>query len=173
MDKQRIARLERGRLAEAAVRVILDKLPKEKYEVFNDVPVRYGNIDHLVISREGAVFLIETKGHRGRIAIADSKILVNGKPMKRDPIAQVNRNLQWLRKRIREKLGVTVWIVSILVFTNAASISTKGHPGLNLQPIHRINVIGKGHLQRLIESYTPKTKRRMIWNRRDALLGSV
>jgi hypothetical protein len=166
IPNKRIAQKKRGRKAELAVRRILRKLPKTRFEVFNDVPARYGNIDHLVISREGAIFLIETKGHRGKVTAAHGKILLNGQPMRRDPVAQVSRNIKWLRSMIREKVGCAAWIVSILVFPNAMIYSPKGKRVLRLQPVHRMNVIGKGCLRKLIEAYILKSPRRMIWNRR-------
>ncbi|OVE73932.1 hypothetical protein BVX94_02335 [bacterium B17] len=101
--------------------------------------------------------------------ILRGKVLLNGKPMLRDPVAQMTRNIKWLRGEIREKLDCSTWITSILLFTNAIPVSPKGKPVLRLQPVHRMNIIGKGHLRYLIESYYPKTPRRRIWNRREDL----
>lgn len=157
---------KRGFAAEKQVREILDLLPKVRFEVFHDVKARYGNIDHLVVSREGAVFLIETKSYRGRIAVEDERILVKGEVPKRDVIAQINRNIVWLREKIKRELRVNPWIVAIAVFPNGKIYSAKRKKVLRLPPVKRVNVVSAGYVRRLVESYRPRTDLRQIWNNR-------
>jgi Nuclease-related domain len=73
----------------------------DRFLVFHDLPSPYGNIDHLVISKED-VFLIETKAHRRKISIANGEIRVNQKPPAKDFIAQVARNTDWLRAQLEQ-----------------------------------------------------------------------
>ncbi|WP_453989980.1 NERD domain-containing protein [Bacillus nitroreducens] len=66
----------KGFIGEAAVRIYLNKLDKEKYMVFNDVLIPLKNkktsqIDHVVVSPYG-IFVIETKNYKGWI-YGDSK----------------------------------------------------------------------------------------------------
>jgi len=160
-DKQR--REIRGKYAERQVFRILRELDEDCYAVFNDVEARYGNIDHVVVSRAGAVFLVETKSHRGKVTYDGKQLLLNGRPFEKDFIAQINRNIVWLRERIKEAAGTNVWIVSVLVFTNAIMYSEKGKPVLRLRPVNRINVINSRYLKPLIKSYSPRQPRPAIW----------
>ena len=91
----------------------------DRFLVFHDLPSPYGNIDHLVISKQ-AVFLVETKAHGGRVSVVKGQILVNQRPPEKDFIAQVLRNTAWLREQLKEKLHTKIWIKPILVFTNAS-----------------------------------------------------
>jgi len=108
--------------AEARVRQALEELPMDRFIVMNDVHIRYGNIDHLVIRDDGAVFIIETKSHRGMISFDGKQLLLNSKPFRNNPICQINRNIRWLKKFI----GLDrrwLWLTAILVFPNT-SINT-------------------------------------------------
>ena len=162
---RRIEQKKRGKAAEDCVRAILESLSQTRFLVLNNIQAKYGNIDHLVISREGAVFLIETKGHRGRASVRNGEILLNGEPTRKNFIGQINRNIQWLRDKVKTEVGVNPWIVSVLVFTNCVVGGRK--------TVKRINVVGKDSLLALIEDYSPKTTRRAIWNRRDELEKSL
>jgi len=107
-----------GAEGEEAVGAILDRLPNV-YQVQHDVPGAYGNIDHLVFRNDGAVFLIETKSHRGGIEERNGKLLVSGKPPEKDFIVQVQRNVAHVREDLRARYGLAPWIQAALVFTNA------------------------------------------------------
>ena len=95
----------RGAKAEERIGSILDTLG-EDYLVIHDVGSPYGNIDHVVISERGEVFLIETKAHGGRISAVDGQLVVNGHAPEKDFIAQTLRNTYWLRDRIRGRQAV-------------------------------------------------------------------
>ena len=82
-------------------------------------PGAYGNIDHLVFRNDGAVFLLETKSHRGRIEARNGQLLRDGKPFEKDFILQVQRNVAHVREDLRARYGLTPWIHTALVFTNA------------------------------------------------------
>lgn len=112
-------RAYRGAKAEERIEDILNGLDVENYAVFHDVPCAYGNIDHIVLSKQNGIFLIETKSHGGRVKIIDTGLLVNGQPLEKDFIAQAVRNTLWLRDQIKRATGIDAWIKPIIVFTNA------------------------------------------------------
>lgn len=111
-------RATRGAVAEEEIGELLESLG-EGFHVIHDVESPYGNIDHLVLSEQNGLFLIETKAHAGRVQVEGEVLLVNDKPPEKDFIAQVLKNTYWLREEIREALEVEAWITPILVFTNA------------------------------------------------------
>jgi hypothetical protein len=111
-------RARRGAAAEVRVDSLLEELD-ENYLVLNDISSRYGNIDHVVISRYGSVFLIETKSHGGSVTIQDGQLLVNGKFPEKDFIKQTLNNTYWLREQLVTVTGFQPWITPFIVFTNA------------------------------------------------------
>ncbi|HPH94628.1 MAG TPA: NERD domain-containing protein [Anaerolineaceae bacterium] len=113
-----IRRAERGAKAEEAVGSLLEKLD-HSFIVIHDVETPYGNIDHVVISQRGGVFLLETKSHHGRVTTTDSEILINGKMPEKNFVAQVLQNSYWLREKIGSLIHIQPWITPVVVFTNA------------------------------------------------------
>lgn len=108
----------RGAVGEEAVGAILAKMGPD-YFAIHDVESPYGNIDHVVVTRGGGVFLIETKSHGGRVEAPAGALLVNGKPPEKDFIGQALKNALWLRDEIAALLGGKLWVTALLVFTNA------------------------------------------------------
>ena len=118
----------RGAIGEESISEVLDKL-KNDYLVVNDVllPGNKGNIDHIVIGRNG-IFVIETKSHKGHI-ICEGDYWIQQKLGRRgtlyepyigSPSKQVKRNAIVLRGFLKEKYSKLshVWINCIVVFTN-------------------------------------------------------
>ena len=62
----------------------------DRFLVFHDLPSPYGNIEHLVVSKQ-TVFLVETKAHGGRVSV-NGQIQVNQRSPEKDFIAQVLSN---------------------------------------------------------------------------------
>lgn len=116
MRNRKIARYRRagnswGEKAEEIVRNKLNGLPRDRFIVAHDIRFKYGNIDHLVIRVDDRhVYLIETKSYRGRITAIGGRLLLNGSPLKRNPICQVQGNTRYLRGILGNQ-----WIVTILV----------------------------------------------------------
>jgi len=131
--------------AEKQVAALLEQLVSEGYLVFNDIRFKYGNIDHLVIRPDAAAFLVETKSHTGRVTTDSKRILVNGKPLKTNPISQVMRSIRWIRDLAKRLSGKNPWVVAVLVFPNA-DVQIRGS-------IKRVNVIEAGKLLRFIRDY--------------------
>jgi hypothetical protein len=109
----------RGAEAEEAVGAILNQLPGS-YMVSHDVSGPYGNIDHVVLRRDGAVFVIETKSMRGKVSERNGQLLVNGRVPQKDFVGQVLRNAVWLRDVLATELGVIPWVDAALLFTRAS-----------------------------------------------------
>jgi len=162
---RRLEQKKRGKAAELCVRAILNELPKGTFRVFNDVKTRYGNIDHLVVSREGGVFLVETKAHRGKVATDGKTLLLNGSAFRKSFIAQVNRNIKWLRERYETTCGIRPWIVAVIVFTEAGLWSAEGKAVPRLPPVKRVHVVRKEELKTLIINRSPLTRHGGSWDR--------
>ena len=147
-----------GAEAEAYVRRILYQLPKRQFSIFNDIRAKYGNIDHLVINRHGKIFLIETKSHRGKVTYDGKHLCLNGKPFRKNPIAQVARNIKWLRTTIENTCGPTPWITGIIVFTNASIYASDGKK-TQWMPVQQLAVLPQSSLIRTINWNDAKRQR--------------
>jgi len=149
----------RGAVGEEKIGSLLDGLDDE-HVVLHDVVCPFGNIDHIVLSRQHGLFLFETKAHGGRVAVVESKIVVNGKPPEKDFIAQTLRNTYWLRDQVKAITGVEPWVNSLIVFTNAFVERSR--------PIKGITVTNKKFLLKTIEQ-NRKPLSVEIWNARERL----
>ena len=135
----------------------------DRFIVMNDVRIKYGNIDHLVIRDDGAIFIIETKSHRGTVTFDGKRLLHNGKPFKKNPICQMNRNIRWFREWSLRMTGKSIWFTAILVFPEAASLQI-------VRLAKGIECVGKPvELARLIEGSKRRAYPGVQWrNIRDA-----
>jgi len=106
---------KQGAEGEERVEAILARLPDD-HVVIHDLLGDYGNIDHVVVAPHG-VFAIETKSHWGRLSCDGPTLLLNGRPLPKDVVAQTARNAMWLKERIRERTGLQVYVHGLLVFT--------------------------------------------------------
>ncbi len=140
-------RAYRGARAEEKVGKLLELLGNG-YKILHDVEYPYGNIDHVVISDAGVVFMIETKSHGGKVSMKDDEVLVNGKSPEKDFIAQSLRNTYWLRDEIEKISGVAPWVTAVLVFTKAFVP--------HLKPIKGVHVVNKKYLLKTIRSASKK-----------------
>jgi len=148
----------RGARSEEKIGEMLAELP-EGFLVLHDIESPYGNIDHIVISRNNGVFLIETKAHGGKVAVEDDTLLVNSKLPEKDFIAQALNNSFWLKKEISDLIGPTPWITPILVFTNAFVVPSK--------PIKNVRIINKKNLiSALTRQGSRKSSNDQIWEQR-------
>jgi hypothetical protein len=154
----------RGAEAEERIGSILDTLGDD-YRVVHDVATPHGNIDHVVIAKHGGVFLIETKAHGGRVSAENGRLLLNGHEPEKDFIAQVLKNTYWLRERIREASGLTVWIIAIIAFTNAFV-----EP---MAPIKGVRVMNKKYLLNALCQSSGRSQNRAAWEHRDEIIKAL
>lgn len=155
-------RADRGAVAEEVVGDLLDAL-SEEFLVIHDIPSPYGNIDHVVIGKTSGVFLLETKAHGGKVEIAGSQLLVNGKPPEKDFIAQALKNAYWLRDEIEKVIGSKAWITPVVVFTNAFVQAGK--------PVKGVYVINKRYLLKMLQRQPRSTANlAAVWEARYQIL---
>jgi len=148
----------RGAKAEERVGSILESLG-EDYLIVDDVVSPFGNIDHVVISKQNGVFLIETKSHGGKVSVTNGRVLVNGHEPEKDFIAQMLRNTYWLRDKLRQEVRVTAWITPILAFTNAFV-----EP---IPPVKGVVIVNKKYLVNALQKPSGKGQSATIWASRD------
>lgn len=151
----------RGARGEERVGEILEGLG-EDFLVMHDVLSPYGNIDHLVLSPSGGVFLLETKSHHGRVEGNSGQLLLNGHLPEKDFVAQALGNALWLRGEIGKIVGAPPWITPVLVFTNAFVVPCS--------PIQGVRIINKRYLTQTV---SPRGQRNeldnRLWQMRDAI----
>ncbi len=118
----------KGTMGEKRVSHILAKLPKERYEVFNDVMFKteHGTtqIDHVVVSRYG-VFVIETKNMTGWIYGSENdrywtQNIYGNKYQLYNPVFQNNGHIRALRKILND--DGKIFMCSIVAFSPEASL---------------------------------------------------
>ena len=147
----------RGAKAEEKVEGLLDGL-REGHVVLHDIESPYGNIDHLVIGREGGIFLLETKAHGGTVAIVDGALKVNGHDPEKDFIAQCLRNTYWVREQVEGVTGEKPWVTALLVFTYAFVM---GSPTLK-----GVRVLNKKYLLATIQGKQRQGGAGAVWEKR-------
>jgi hypothetical protein len=161
-DTEIADRYARGADAEEAVARILAGQLADSYFAFHDVPCPNGNIDHVVISRRGGVFAIETKSSTGSVYASDDGLIVDGHAPSKDFIRQALRNSMWLKDRIGEVLGERPYVTSILLFPNA-------YVGVR-RPIQGVIVSSAAYLPRALDSgATASYQRDKLWTSRHKL----
>ena len=72
-----------------------------------------------MLRKDGAVFVIETKAHGGRVTEQRGELLLNGRPFEKDILKQIHANIYWLREFIKTRFDIEPWITAAIVFPNA------------------------------------------------------
>jgi Nuclease-related domain. len=146
----------KGAKGEMVVGQILAELGDE-FAVWHDVPGRYGNFDHVVLSKSGQLFAIETKAHSGKVRIVGERILVNNYEPEKNMIGQCTSNWVSLRETVQMVTGKTVYVTPLLVFTNAFVV-----PG---KPVKGIYIVNKKYLkQTILNNCRNKVDRFHLWD---------
>lgn len=106
----------KGAAGERSVGKLLDKLPRDRWRVFNDVPLGSDgvNIDHLVIGA-GGVYTINTKNLSGKVWLGARALLVNGQKTDylRAAASEGRKVAQRLSAAVGEPVSVTPMILLI------------------------------------------------------------
>lgn len=144
--KKRADDAGRGAKAEEDVGIILSGMTD--CEVLHDVAAQFGNIDHLVFRKDGAIFLIETKSHPGKVTEQNAEQFLK----------QTHRNLFWLRDFLKHQFGIEAWINAAIVFPNAY-VSVR-------RPLRGVEIINSKYLGRWMNKArgNPQTARH-LWQR--------
>lgn len=150
-------KFRRGAKAEELVGEILKNLPPD-YVVLNDIQLGYGNIDHFVIGKNGSMYMIETKSHKGKVTVENEQIRINNKRTEKDFLKQCLRNAYDVRDEIASILGVNLTVTPVLVFT-AAFVPYEAK-------IKNIIIMNKKTLLKFILSGKEQPNRAKIWEKR-------
>jgi hypothetical protein len=153
-----------GAEAEAEVGAILNRLPGN-CQVFHDVQSARGNIDHLVVRQDGAIFVIETKSHRGNVSIERCELRRDHRPFEKNLIGQSLDNVTWVKKFMLEHLGFEPrWIHCAIVFTRA-------HVPLRCSLSH-VHIIRPAYLERWLTGQPGDAMvARELWPAMDSMRG--
>jgi hypothetical protein len=151
----------RGAKAEEKIGGLLEKLP-EDFCVLHDIESTYGNIDHIVISKQNGIFLIETKAHGGTVRIDGETLLVNNKLPEKNFISQALQNAYWLKEVIGKEVDAQPWITPVIVFTNAFVSASK--------PVKGVIVVNKKFLLSLLQrANKPNPVNTQVWQEREKI----
>jgi len=109
---------ERGADAETLVAKEL-AVVSDNLAILHNVAGPYGDLDHIVFRANGAVAVLDTKSHRGRVTEASGRLRINGRPFEKDVVNQVYRNVLWFKDLLKSRYGIEAFVTAILVFPNA------------------------------------------------------
>lgn len=112
---RRVESFFKGAKGEERVAAILQDLPDE-YEVFHDYVAGGDHVDHVVLAPSG-LYVLETKFWNGKVTVEDGCVLVDGKLPSRSPVAQVQRETQELKQKLKE-MGWSGYIAPVLTFAS-------------------------------------------------------
>ena len=116
--KKGIPRVEnffQGAKGEEITAALLSSLPDD-YHVFNDFRSEGELVDHVVVGPAG-VFSVETKCWSGKVELSGDRVIVNGKPPSRDPVAQALREADKVRSSVK-KSGFDVTVTPLVCFAS-------------------------------------------------------
>lgn len=107
-----------GMKGEFKVQTILDQLWRNNVRTVPNLvlPNYKGDIDHVAISPTG-IWVIETKYISGNITFQNGELRKNGKPFKKDPLAQAYRQAKVVEEYLHEK-NLQVLVKPVLVFAH-------------------------------------------------------
>ncbi len=118
--RRRLECLRQGRDGERAVAEFLDELKRDGARVLHDIPDDRGNVDHVVICRQG-VFAIETKAwskpdHVWSLEFDGERVHVAGRPPNAEPIMQCRAEVSSVRNLLRDSTSKMFPVRGVVVF---------------------------------------------------------
>jgi len=126
-----IKKLRMARDGEKLVGEGLQELIRQGATVFHDIQGEKFNIDHVAVSQHG-IFLIETKTYskpikkEAVITHDKSNVYVDGFPIERNPIDQVNALTKWLQELLQKSTGNKFYIKPVILFPGWYTEKVKG-----------------------------------------------
>ena len=121
---RRESRAVNGIIAGQKITALLKNLPAD-HMVLHDLDTGRNIVDHLIIRKDGAIFLIETQPHSGVITEEHGELLRDGRPFEKNLLKQTNNSVYWLQTFLKARVGSKLWIHSAIVFPEA-SIEVRG-----------------------------------------------
>jgi len=88
-------------------------------EVFHDINTGHAKIDHLILSKEHGLFIVEIKDHPGKVTSANAHLLINNIQPDQDFFVRIIWNSFWLMERARKATKLPITVTPIVVFSNA------------------------------------------------------
>lgn len=137
----------RGSMGEFWTKLELNKLPKDKYIVLNDILIQFNNgtsqIDHIVISKFG-IFVIETKNYFG---------LIIGDEYKDKWTQHLGKNKYYFNNPIHQNYGHIKSLEILLNLENSKFISIICISNQANLKVKSKNVVQLDNINQLIKSY--------------------
>ena len=161
-------RRSKGRIGEHRVAHILGRLPKDRYQVINDLLLRTSSgsttqIDHIVISQYG-IFVIETKFYKGWIYGGENsefwtQDIYGNKYTLRNPILQNAGHVRVLRQLLKDYGDIP--LIPIVAFSRQASLGISSDtPVIYWNQIRKL--IGQFKEQRIAPDALPGIYNKLI-----------
>ena len=108
-----------GAAAEEQVARRLSVLESRGWTIRHNIPKPGGgDVDHIACGPRG-VFVIETKAHRGKVAVESGVLTFNKRMPERDSVQQVFQNTLFIKDHLKRELNRSCWIVSVVCLTEA------------------------------------------------------
>lgn len=107
---QAVRRVKLGRDGERAVGQFLEDMREQGFRVYHDVVGDDFNIDHVIIGTKG-IYTVETKTislpekKPSNVTCDGDSLLLAGRRLERNPIAQCKAQAAWLRNLLNESTG--------------------------------------------------------------------
>ena len=142
----------KGARGEEIVARELSLLP-EDWTVFHGVPrsgfeamCGGGDFDHVVLG-PGALYVVETKNWAGPVRVDGASVSAAGVPVSRSPVAQVRREANALRRRLRRHLPPGMPVRGIVCFASNGldrdRADVDGTPLCNVRDLRALLLAGK------------------------------
>jgi hypothetical protein len=133
--KPQLERIRLGRQGEREVGRMLERLRRDGYDVFHDIPGNGFNVDHVIVGR-GGVFAIETKtvskptDHDAQIVYDGERVLIDGFTPDRDPIKQSRAGAAHVADILNRMSGRNVEVRSVVLYPGwyVDSSKVRGEP---------------------------------------------
>jgi hypothetical protein len=133
--ERRTDKMERGWKAEDAVEAELAKLDEGCHVIHDVVIGERGNIDHIVVSPTG-VYAIETKSHAGKVTFDGQQLLLSGRKLEKDFLAQSYAEAMVLKEYLEKVSGGSDYFVTPLIVFTRAFVQVKGRAkGVKVLPL--------------------------------------
>lgn len=121
MAPSHVENWNQGAEGERRTEKALRPLERAGYSIEHDVVARYGNYDHIAVSRAG-VYLLETKNLRGTIEIENGipRRSYHDEPTRRETLDRIPRQVlgaaAGLKGDIERRTGHRTWVQAVVVF---------------------------------------------------------
>jgi nuclease-like protein len=150
--------------AEETVDDMLSSLARDpcNFVVIKNISIGTNDIDYVVLRRDGALFVIESKLHGGVVTDDQGELRRNGVRLEKDFIRPVHSSTFGLRSLILDEFGIDVRIRSVIVFPNA-TVRVR-------HCLRGVDVVGVSDLQRwMARAAGCPDSAQVLWPRRGVL----